>query len=126
METIPPIQWFCPPECGFCCGLVGLDPEVFEKHKNKVQRKIVKRWTVNGKLYLATEDRYCLFLNPEGRCVIYEDRPKICRDFGITPGLECPFFDLKGVPIPEQEVEARLKWIEQQNKERMEKDGWFK
>lgn len=123
---IPPIQWFCPPDCGFCCGLVGLDPELYEKNLHKVQRKVVKRWMVGSKLYLATGERYCLFLNDKGRCEIYDDRPQVCRDFGITKGLECPFFDLTGAPIPEQEVEARIKWIEEQNAERLKKDGWFK
>ncbi len=26
-----------------------------------------------------------------GRCSIYEDRPYVCRAYGVAPGLECPF-----------------------------------
>lgn len=32
----------------------------------------------------------CNHLSAEGRCKIYENRPLICRLFGVAEGIECP------------------------------------
>lgn len=33
----------------------------------------------------------CIYLTPEGRCDAYAARPLICRAFGVTASLSCPF-----------------------------------
>ncbi len=38
-----------------------------------------------------TADDACNYLTDDKRCSIYEARPLICRVFGTTPRLACPF-----------------------------------
>lgn len=41
---------------------------------------------VDGRLVIF---RKCRFLNGEGKCVIYDERPKICRDFMVMSAACC-------------------------------------
>jgi hypothetical protein len=34
---------------------------------------------------------HCPALSPSGRCTVYPDRPLVCRLYGATEGLPCPF-----------------------------------
>lgn len=53
-----------------------------------------------------TFDRQCVFLNNEKRCIIYDDRPRICRDFGIRKVM-CPYIKPDGTARSEKET----KWL---------------
>lgn len=33
----------------------------------------------------------CRALGKDGRCKVYEDRPLVCRAFGVTEAMKCPF-----------------------------------
>lgn len=38
-----------------------------------------------------TEDGDCVFLKLDNTCAIYEDRPQVCKSFGLSGGaMECP------------------------------------
>lgn len=41
-------------------------------------------------------EKWCPFLAADGRCGIYEHRPKPCRAYGETPGLPCMVVDPEG------------------------------
>jgi len=87
----------CLKNCGKCCGVVPLRTEVWEKNKGKAVKPFdVTFLPVSGEAYPATGDGYCVFLDPEGGCVIYDDRPDICRVFGLTDKLPCPFIKVNG------------------------------
>ena len=36
-----------------------------------------------------TDDGFCVFLSHDKRCVIYKDRPLLCRLYGTIPQLQC-------------------------------------
>ena len=113
----------CKENCGECCGPIPINKKLFEKHKDKIQREIKQ---IVGDFYL-TEDLKCIFLNKETKCAIYEDRPQICRNYGIGKfdALSCPYIKPNGNPrspamqrrIQRQinhDVDAKMKRIEQQ------------
>lgn len=37
----------------------------------------------------------CAFLDSNGRCGIYANRPQICRDFGVIETMPCPYKGMK-------------------------------
>jgi len=37
------------------------------------------------------ENLQCTLLTKEGRCSVYEIRPMVCRLFGVSIGIECPW-----------------------------------
>lgn len=91
----------CPIECqAMCCGIISFPPEFVEKNKLlfqvKTDIKVVAAPPIGVKV--QTPDGQCVFLDRETwKCVIYEDRPKICKEFGQSPKLLCPYFNMKGV-----------------------------
>ena len=69
-------------ECkAVCCGIVPIDKDIVEKHKDKLHKKAEKvadLGTVESWVY----KKQCGFLNKRYRCKIYEDRPEICQLMG--------------------------------------------
>jgi hypothetical protein len=95
------------PEGRACCGIVPIKEDVWEKHKDKVKEKISIHKVDNLVFPLLEGSLKCCFLNDEGKCLIYEDRPEVCREYGMTDRLPCPFFKPNGNP----RSEARKKQI---------------
>ena len=88
-----------------------------EEELEKVKDKSVREFTIlrfdtpwgDMVLPIATEDKFdrqCVFLNNEKRCVIYNERPRICRDFGIRKAM-CPYIKPDGTAHSEKET----KWL---------------
>ena len=108
-----------------CCGIFGLDASLVEKHKDKFQVKPKEIMTiVKGKQYVVTDDILCVFLNRKTkRCAIYEDRPEVCRLFGVSKDkkLQCPYFKPSGnrrSPASEKQAHKYInKMFEQAKKE---------
>ena len=72
--------------------------EIWEKHKDKAQYPVDVAVfgdevgvTPSGKPTLD-----CVFLSKVRKCLIYEDRPKICREYGSRK-CPCPYFTENGV-----------------------------
>lgn len=87
------------PKCqAQCCGVVPIPKEIYEKHKDKVNRKPTKLMEHEGNIIPLTEDFLCPFLDGDLSCKIYEDRPDVCRKFGDEshPMLFCPHLDKNG------------------------------
>lgn len=82
--------------CGECCGVVDLPKETVEKHKDKFQKKVVDTLDLKSGVLICTEDGMCVFLSKEKRCAIYQDRPQVCRDYGVHPKLICPYINSLG------------------------------
>ena len=74
----------CHPNCGKCCGLIPLPKTTFQKHQDKIQVEIKKLNSLHTEKVLAvTEDLMCIFFNRNTKtCSIYQNRPKICQDYG--------------------------------------------
>jgi Fe-S-cluster containining protein len=100
------VKFKCKERCGDCCCEIPMTPELIKKHKDKIQVPILKETEVQhfpqaSEVILNTKDKMCVFLNRKTRrCEIYEDRPKLCRDYGQENGgvSKCPYFDSEGNP----------------------------
>ncbi len=63
-----------------------LDNYIFKIGKTKDGKKIFE---LDKNKILSEEDNYCPFLTEIGRCNIYKQRPKVCRDFGKKGWFDC-------------------------------------
>jgi len=61
----------CPKGCYKCCTAMKFSDEEYKRFRNA------------PKLWGKGKD-YCEYLDSEGKCSIYEERPMICRAFGKT------------------------------------------
>lgn len=87
------------PKCkAQCCGVVPMPKELYEKHKDKINRVPNEILNHEGNVIPITADAYCPFLSDDLQCNIYDDRPEICRKFGdeTHPMLFCPHLDKNG------------------------------
>jgi Fe-S-cluster containining protein len=97
----------CKENCGECCGEGMLfDREFFIAHENKAKRAIGVVFEYEGdKVYPATADRYCPFMGNDCKCAIYDERPELCRNFGVIEHLSCPYIDKEGNPRTQEETD---------------------
>lgn len=77
--------------CGKCCGCVPFEPDILVTILNKTQRPYSLTPFVKNTVLPVTDDTKCVFLTPENRCAVYENRPKVCQLYGTIPELACPF-----------------------------------
>ena len=76
--------------CGGCCGPIPFPPKLFNRFKGLVQRPYTLRpFLDNIDIIPWTEDGNCVFLKPDNNCIIYKDRPKVCRIYGVNKKLPC-------------------------------------
>lgn len=94
--------WKCKEGCSDCCGMIPMDADWAKKHEGKAFVQPVEVLAVPGKnnvLIAVTEDGLCVFLDRDNhKCVVYDDRPEVCRDYGVIPDLPCPFIKPNGRP----------------------------
>lgn len=76
-QYIPSFE--CLPGCHDCCGPVTTSSE----EMSRLPRKSAAEHAA------ALADLSCPHLGEQG-CLVYAERPLICRLFGTTPGLPCP------------------------------------
>ena len=77
-----------------CCGLVPIPARLLHECSNMMQRQIAMQVEVEDDNIIAVDDNFrCVFLTPDYRCAIYDQRPQICRDFGSDahPLLKCEY-----------------------------------
>jgi len=67
---------------------LGINIRILPSKEKKNYFNIVRK----DKLFKTLDDENCIFLK-NGRCIIYEDRPAICRVYG-TEKVKCWFYDL--------------------------------
>lgn len=97
---------------GDCCGPQIMDKVLYDKHRDKIKRP--HQFFESGHMVgFITEDQRCVFLDDHSKCMIYEERPKVCRDFGITKHLflQCPFIRMDGTLRPREERRELKKQI---------------
>jgi Fe-S-cluster containining protein len=84
------------PDAPFCCGIIPFPLKFLEEHK--------KFFKENGELkdngdtaIILTADFLCVFFDRQThKCAIYEERPEVCRNYGIIEDLPCPYFKRSG------------------------------
>ena len=75
-DKVPRIQ--CQGHCHTSCGPIGmraLEADLLEAHL--------------GHPLVPARSIDCQFLTEEGRCRIYENRPLVCRLWGVTTSMPC-------------------------------------
>jgi hypothetical protein len=65
--------------CHEACGPIAASP-----------LEIARLEAASGRTLGVDENLTCSMLTPAKRCVAYEDRPMICRLFGLVKKLRCP------------------------------------
>lgn len=80
------------------------DIEFYEKHRHLITVE-VDEVKAHNKIIPLTKDRVCPFLI-EKICAVYEERPPICKDFGQTSELPCPFVKPDGTIRNDVEKQA--------------------
>lgn len=81
------------------------DRDFFLSHKKKAKREIIAVFELkNNKVFPASEDRCCPFMGYDCKCAIYDERPELCRAFGVIEHLSCPYFDRDGNPRTDEEA----------------------
>jgi len=91
-----------------CCGPVPFAKKLYEDNKLKIVRPFIEIIEVEGfdlpndnpttMIIAMTVDGYCIFLGKDKRCNIYDERPWICRNYGLIPKLRCPYQKEDGSP----------------------------
>lgn len=112
---------------GDCCYYVPLPHDLWEKYKHMAQvESVVVNWE-NGEINFReepsrliiplTEDMRCPFLNRTNfKCMIYENRPMVCKLFGTSEekGFACFFMKPNGKLRNKKERKKRQKENEEQ------------
>lgn len=85
-----PDWFFICENCGDCCGLIPFTPKFLDQNRKYFQKPVLEYEAFIGDTVVPiTPDYSCLFLTSGKRCAIYNRRPKICQDYGITSNLPC-------------------------------------
>lgn len=111
---------------GDCCIYVPLPRELWEKFKHLAQQEVVVLGWEKGKISVGktvtkdvlplTGNLKCPFLSKDFKCVIYEDRPWVCRLFGVGEkiGAQCYYMKPSGKLRGKNERAKRVKECEDQ------------
>lgn len=101
----------CLENCGKCCGPVPIPEEVFNRNMQKidpakyggVEVPVDDFLHINGDVFAVGKDGTCAFLSEEKKCLIYGERPEVCRLYGLSndPRLMCMFLKPNGKPRSE-------------------------
>lgn len=80
----------CKGLCHASCGIIpllGKERELAER----ISHEHVDQIPILATVTIYDEKRECCpFLHPSGRCSIYDERPLMCRVWGVAEGLTCP------------------------------------
>jgi len=85
----------CIDSCGKCCGPILFTREEWEKHRYLLPPCVYIDY-IGDRIVPQTEK--CPFLTKEKQCMIYDDRPEVCRLFGVDERLPCPYLKPNGKP----------------------------
>jgi Fe-S-cluster containining protein len=111
---LPPLpseeRFACLPGCGLCCSYHVLVTEV-DRQRLRAVATDAEAWdaAANGELALRRVSGFCLYLDPQQRCTVYEHRPEHCRAYPylwttyeraqLDVDFSCPGLG-RGNPIP--------------------------
>jgi Fe-S-cluster containining protein len=84
---------------GECCGCIPIDRDVVDANRFEMQVGYTEMIPAGELSYPMTDDMACVFLHRmEIRCMIYDQRPDVCRRFGDEShsALFCPYLHADG------------------------------
>lgn len=83
-----------------CCGIVPIDNVVWKSNQEKIITSPLEVLEMDVEdfkvVFPITQSANCCFLTEDYKCNIYNLRPKICREFGAHPKLQCPHLNYRG------------------------------
>lgn len=106
------MAFVCPPGCGQCCGIVIFDLATWEKHKCQAI-DVDKVKVFDDQVVPTRKVGGCVFLDRQKRCLIYEDRPEVCRKYGESC-LPCPILRPDGTRRSREEKRQMKEMIGRQ------------
>ena len=117
------MKFKCKKGCYECCGPVPFPIETLELHEAKVQIEIKELLKNSEGLFIPlTTDGMCPFLHrKQFNCLIYNDRPIICKNFGLSENNPCAYIKPNGNPrglAKQKQIKRKLK----QTLERLKKE----
>ena len=76
-----------------CCYNIPFERGELDMFKEKIVNKVLFLLPMHGaQVAFTNEDpgrNKCPFLRADYKCNIYENRPDVCRKFGVIPELPC-------------------------------------
>ena len=128
VKKYPEVQIDCSkcPDPGSCCGTFSFKKEFLEKHQHKFQIEILAYREKQNGIELITSDRRCIFMNRKTKkCVIYEDRPALCKLYGTNHNIliQCPYFKPNGMPRSTGKTKQIMKACGKKSKENARKEN---
>jgi Fe-S-cluster containining protein len=101
-----------------CCGCVQMPATLYEGNWRLAQKRVKELLTVGDDVIPFTDDGFCVFLTKELGCVIYENRPEVCKLYGHTEELQCPYCKTNGnlrSPAKQRQVQRQINhWVDNQ------------
>ena len=92
------MKFKCLDNCGKCCGNVPIKKKIYEENLLKVLTKVHKLYELeHDEVLPITTDGKCLFLCKNKKCLIYKNRPEVCRLYGKIRELPCPYINRFGM-----------------------------
>lgn len=87
-------EFKCLENCSDCCGVIPIPKDTWEefKHLSK-ESKCVEE--MENEIWVIGIDMNCVFLDGH-KCLIYDSRPNVCREYGLNELLPCPFIKSNG------------------------------
>lgn len=89
---------------GDCCGVIPIDSKVLYRNRHLWQVEPIRQIPTKIGIFVETEDMHCIFLSRKKRlCMIYKDRPEVCRKYGTIKEHQCPIIKINGSRRTEEE-----------------------
>ena len=87
-QRIPGFE--CVPGCRACCGPVFWSKVEWKRIKNK--KGLFSPVKIKGVTFFLVQDQQgnCPYASEKG-CEVYNDRPLLCRLYGVVEKMLCPF-----------------------------------
>ena len=101
----------CVEGCHMCCEPLNITKDYWEKHKDKALY-VYEVYEVDGMILpIRQYDDHCVFMEKDG-CLVYDDRPIVCRIYGLDSGFECPLLNPDGTPRKRNDRRRRVREYE--------------
>lgn len=78
-----------------CCGFWVFSNTIWNENKDKA-RDVKEVTKFENETIAIGQNGKCVFLKENLSCAIYNHRPDVCRNYGLTKELECPYIKENG------------------------------
>lgn len=107
----------CIKGCVDCCHFPPFSVKWWNENKHRAVREVVLTSPeLDGMLIVAAKDALCPFVGEDMRCVVYADRPAICKTYGLVPTLPCIYLNPDGSPRNEKQKQKAMNFWKQRER----------